>query len=307
MLDEYQWGDVNRINPEAPVLLVDIYDKTYAPGGAANTANNVISLNGNVYVAGIIGDDNEGEKFKKELTDRKISLDGIFVDDNRPTITKTRIVSSGQQLIRADHEKKHIPYNPEIIEKLINYVNSIAGKVDALIISDYAKGTITEHLTKEIQAKYFKQKKPIIIDPKPKEQLGPGTFDFYRFAKVITPNLKETGILTGIDDGIENLDKMIKVIREGQLFPNVLITKGSYGMTLVDRVNGETTHISTKARKVFDITGAGDTVVGTVALAMAAGANLKEAAILANYAAGIVVGKVGTATTTVEEIKSLLD
>jgi len=298
ILDHYAFGTVDRISPEAPILIVNVTNESYVPGGAANTANNITALGGQAYIAGIVGKDHPATILKDKLCELNITIDGLFVDTEKPTIRKERIIGHGQHMLRVDREKTD-GYNEKTEKKLIDYTKNIIDEVDVIVISDYAKGTITEKLASEVIYLCKKHNKPIIVDPKPKN------ISFYREATLVTPNQKEASIITGIENKLENVVLMGEQLKK-MLNSNILITQGKHGASLME-LNGDITYIPTEAKEVCDITGAGDTAVGTVALELAAGADLKEAAILANYAAGIVVGKVGTATTTVEEIKSLLD
>jgi len=298
ILDHYAFGTVDRISPEAPIPIVNVTNESYVPGGAANTANNITSLGGQAYIVGIVGKDYSATILKDKLCESNITIDGLFVDPEKPTIRKERIIGHGQHMLRVDREKTD-GYNKKTEKKLIDYTKNIIDNVDVIVISDYAKGTITEKLASEVIYLCKKHNKPIIVDPKPKN------ISFYDGATLVTPNQKEASEITNIENKLENVPLMGEKIRE-MLNSNILITQGKHEASLIE-LNGDITHIPTKAREVYDITGAGDTVVGTVALALAAGADLKEAAILANYAAGIVVGKVGTATTTVKEIKHLLN
>lgn len=299
MLDKYIWGEVSRISPEAPVQVVKVEKESYAPGGAANVANNVAALNGTTYMIGIVGNDEANKILVSELKSRKINTDGIIEDKNKPTIQKVRVIGKGQQLLRFDYEKKG--YLDENFEnKIFDFVLKRIQNIDAIIISDYAKGVITKQLAKKLIKLANEKKKTIIIDPKPKHK------DFYKNATLITPNNKEACEMLNVDEedeeGIINAGK--KLLEEFN--SHLIITRGEKGMTIFEK-NDEITNIPTKAKEVYDIIGAGDTVVATLALALASNATLKEAAILANYAAGIVVGKIGTSTVTTEEIKKALE
>lgn len=295
MLDKYIWGDVSRVSPEAPVQVVKVEKESYAPGGAANVANNVAALQGITYMIGIVGADLGREILTTELKSRTINTDGLIEDKNRPTIQKVRVVGRGQQLLRFDYEKKgYLDEDKE--KKILDFITKRIKDIDAIIISDYAKGTITKNLAEKLIELTNEKKKTIIIDPKPEHK------NFYRNATLITPNHKEVSKMLNIEE--ENGEM---IIRKGknlveELNTSIIITRGEKGMTIIEK-NLEETNIPTKAKEVFDIIGAGDTVVATLALAMASGATLKEAAILANHAAGITVGKIGTSTVLVEEIK----
>ncbi len=291
MLDKYIFGNVERISPEAPVQVVEVKKENYLPGGAANVANNIAALNANAFMVGIVGDDNEANILMNELKKRNINTEGIITDTEKPTTHKVRILGQKQQLLRIDYEKRDY-LNKEIENNIINFIKSKIEDIDAIIISDYAKGIITKELIKNI--KQIATNKIIIIDPKPKHK------DFYSDVTLITPNLKEAKEMTN-KENIEEIGKQL--IQE--LNTPILITRGEEGMSLFDKQ--ETTNIPTKAKEVYDVSGAGDTTVATLALALTSGATLKQAAILANHAAGITVGKVGTSTVSIKEIEESLE
>ncbi|MBS3096374.1 bifunctional hydroxymethylpyrimidine kinase/phosphomethylpyrimidine kinase [Candidatus Woesearchaeota archaeon] len=279
MLDKYIWGDVSRISPEAPVQVVNVMRETYEAGGAANVANNVSALTGNAFMAGIAGNDEAKRILLDELSKKGIDTGGIFLDKDKPTTQKVRIIGKSQQLLRVDYEKKeHV--HKDIEGKMISFLDKIIKQVDVIVVSDYAKGVIT---------------KAVIVDPKPKHK------DLYANVTLVTPNNAEASEMTGIEDGDESVLEMGSKLLK-YLNANVLVTRGEKGMSLFEK-DGITTHIPAKAKEVYSIIGAGDTVVATIALALASGADLKEAATLANIAAGIKVGKIGTASVSIEEIK----
>ncbi len=298
MLDKYIWGDVSRISPEAPVQVVKVEKESFSPGGAANVANNVASLQGISYMVGIVGNDLAKEDLIIELKKRNIMTEGIIADNNKPTIQKIRVVGRGQQLLRFDYEKAGYLDEDHEKELLKFIVTKIKGS-DAIILSDYAKGVITKSLSRNIIDLANKFNKPIIIDPKPNHK------NFYNNATLITPNNKEACEMASKE--VTNNHEIMNIGKNfvTELNSNVIITRGEKGMTVFEK-SGEVTDMPTKAKEVFDIVGAGDTVVATLALALATGASLKQAAVLANYAAGITVGKVGTSTVTVEEIKEAI-
>ena len=284
MLDKYIFGNVERISPEAPVQVVEVEKEEYLPGGAANVANNIASLNANAFMVGVVGDDNEAKILQEELKKRKINTDGIIKDKNKPTTQKVRILGQKQQLLRIDYEKRDY-LNKETENNILNFIKKRIDNIDAIIISDYAKGIITKDLITTI--KNMASNKIIVVDPKPKHK------NLYKDVTLITPNLKEAKEMNN------NENDLMK-----ELNTPILITKGEKGMSLIEKT--ETTNIPTKAKEVYDVSGAGDTVVATATLALTGGATLKQAAILANHAAGITVGKIGTSTVTIEEIKESL-
>ncbi|MBI4452494.1 D-glycero-beta-D-manno-heptose-7-phosphate kinase [Candidatus Woesearchaeota archaeon] len=295
MLDKYIWGDVSRISPEAPVQVVNVLKETFEAGGAANVANNIAALGGFPYMVGISGNDEARNILMEEMRKKCINTEGIIQDKDKPTTQKVRILGKGQQLLRVDYEnKEHI--HKDIEASIIKFIEKNIKEIDVVVISDYAKGVITKELSRKLIDLARQNKKLIIVDPKPKHR------DFYLNVDLITPNNAEASEMSGIEDGsdetvIEIGNKLLK-----NLNTNVLITRGEKGMSLFEK-NGNTTHIPANAKEVYSLIGAGDTVVATAALAMASGADLKESALLANIAAGIKVGKIGTASVSIEEIK----
>jgi D-glycero-beta-D-manno-heptose-7-phosphate kinase len=299
MLDKYIWGDVSRISPEAPVQVVNVLKETFAPGGASNVASNAASLNGSVLIVGIAGNDNAKKLLIDELKNKGIDTDGILIDNDKPTTQKIRIVGKSQQLLRVDYEsKEHI--HKVIEQKIVDYLRKVVKEIDMIVISDYAKGVITPLTSQKIIEIAKLNGKKVIVDPKPKHR------NLYSNVDLITPNTLEATEMTGIEDGSDEsaLEIGKKLVR--YLNANVLLTRGEKGMSLFEK-NGEVFHTPTKAKEVYSLIGAGDTVVATIALALASGATLKEASILANIAAGIKVGKIGTASVSVDEIKKELE
>lgn len=295
MLDQFVWGQVSRISPEAPVPVVNVVRESFMPGGAANVVNNIHALGASVYVAGVIGNDQAGERLKKALSVERINVQGLIVDKDRPTILKTRIIASHQQVVRVDKDGKNILEN-EYNERLINYVDSVIAKVDAIIIEDYGKGVITQELIDEIVRMAHKHNKMISVDPKD------GHFLDYSGTTVVTPNHHEAYSAArrseARENGIEDVGRLL--LRKWNC-ESVLITCGEDGMILFQK-DKESFKIPTVAREVFDVSGAGDTVIAAYTTSLASGATPCESAIISNYAAGIVVGKLGTATTTRAEI-----
>ncbi|MBI2658921.1 D-glycero-beta-D-manno-heptose-7-phosphate kinase [Candidatus Woesearchaeota archaeon] len=298
MLDKYIWGDVSRISPEAPVQVVNVLKETYEAGGAANVASNVSALTGKAFMVGIVGNDEAKNMLLEELNKRDIDVEGIFIDKDKPTTQKVRVIGKSQQLLRVDYEKKgHAHKDTE--NKMIAFFNRIINKVDVVAVSDYAKGVITQTICNKLIQIAKDNNKMIIVDPKPKHK------DLYVNATLVTPNNAEASEMTNIEDGDEAVlgagAKLLECLNS-----NVLITRGEKGMSLFEK-DGSITDIPAKAKEVYSIIGAGDTVVATIALALASGADLKEAAMLANIAAGIKVGKIGTASVSIEEIKRELE
>ena len=301
MLDKYIWGEVSRISPEAPVQVVNVLRESYAPGGAANVANNIAALNAKAFMVGIVGNDNAKESLISELEKRGINVDGIFTEKNKPTIQKVRVIGRSQQLLRFDYEKKGY-VNADTEKNILDFILGKIDGADAVIVSDYAKGVITKNLMETIIKISKEKNKIVIVDPKPRHK------DFYKNSTLITPNHTEAHQMTNLEEE-ENTDndagKMGKrLIKE--LNSNVLITRGEKGMSLFEK-NGEITHIPAYAKEVYDIVGAGDTSVAFLTLALASGASFKEGAIIANHAAGITVGKIGTSTVSIEELRESIE
>lgn len=296
IMDQYIWGKVSRISPEAPVPVVDIVEESFLLGGAANVLNNIVSLGSNAIICGVIGHDDIGRKIIHELRVRGIDTGGIIVESDRPTTIKTRIIAHSQQVVRYDREKRD-EINLSSKEIIKEYLKSKISEINALIISDYYKGVVTKEMVAEIVSFANSKGLPIVADPKV------GHFDLYEGLTLITPNISEASAGSGIpivDD--KSLERAGRALIEKLRCKAVLVTRGEDGMTLIEE-KGEVTNIPTMAKKVFDVTGAGDTVIGVMTLAIASGATIKESAVIANHAAGIVVGKVGTAVVEIEDLK----
>lgn len=292
MLDHFIFGDIDRISPEAPVPVLLAKNDTRVPGGAGNVATNLAALGVAPVIFAVVGRDEAAPKLLAELKKRGVSTAGIVVDATRPTTQKTRVVARNQQLVRIDREKNdYIDKNIE--KKLLALFSKFIKKVDGVAISDYTKGVITEKLASEIIALANKYNKPVIVDTKPKHA------GFFRNFTLIKTNHKEAVGIAEVDD-IKIAGKKIQKMMDC----DVLITRGAEGMSLF--VGKESTHLPTQAREVYDVVGAGDTVVAALLPALASGATLREATIIANHAAGIVVGKAGTATVGPEELRESL-
>ena len=300
MLDKYIWGEVSRISPEAPVQVVNVIKESYAPGGAANVANNIVSLGAQAFMVGIVGNDTTRDKLINELEKKSIDVSGLINDKNKRTIQKVRVIGRNQQLLRFDYEKKGY-VDSETENKIFDFISKKINDIDAIIISDYAKGVITKNLMEKLIRLCKEKNKIIVVDPKPKHK------EFYKNATLITPNHTEAYQMSGFLDEPSDTDveKIGKQLLE-DLNSTVLITKGEKGMSLFEK-NGKVTSIPTFAKEVYDIIGAGDTSVATVALALASGSSFEEAAIIANHAAGITVGKVGTSTVSIDELKESIE
>lgn len=296
MLDEFVWGTVSRISPEAPVPVVWVNSETFMPGGASNVANNIASLKARAVITGIIGKDQKGELLTGELMKRGIDTEGLVIDRERPTIMKTRVIAHGQQVVRIDKEKTS-EISDKVLNKLVSFVRSRIKDVDAVIIEDYGKGLISPKLLRRIipLAKQFK--KIITVDPKEEH------FSYYKSVTCITPNKSE--LQNAVNFKIKDDAALFKAGRQVLKTLNcktVLTTLGESGMCLFRKGIAKPLHIPTAAQEVFDVSGAGDTVIGTFTLALCCGATAVEAAHIANCAAGIVVGKVGIAVVTQDEL-----
>ncbi len=301
MVDHFIWGKVSRISPEAPVPVVDVQKDSILLGGCANVLNSIYAMGGKVYVAGVVGADNIGKRLLEELRQREIETSGIVVEKGRPTTLKTRIVAHGQQMVRFDKEsRKPIPKNST--RKILEYVQSLQNKIGAIVISDYSKGVISRELIEGIRKVVDDARIYICLDPKQSD------FSVYEGVYVVTPNHHEAGRAAGMEIADENdLLQAGTALLNKYNFHALLITRGEEGMSLFERGRKIAhTHFSTQAKEIYDVTGAGDTVIGVLALSLAAKANLQEATSLANQAAGIVVGKVGTATVSQEELIKVL-
>jgi D-beta-D-heptose 7-phosphate kinase/D-beta-D-heptose 1-phosphate adenosyltransferase len=300
MLDEFIWGKVARISPEAPVPVVEVTDQSFHLGGAGNVACNVRSLGGHAVLAGVVGRDGAGERVQAGLAHAGVESHLVVSDSGRPTTVKTRIVAHNQQVVRADRELAD-DIADALEEALVERVRESLPACRALILSDYQKGVVTPRVMKAVLGLARRRKVPVLVDPKVRH------FSLYRRVAVITPNQFEAERATGISiRGTSDLVAAGERIVQTLGCDAALVTRGEHGMSLFER-GRRPVHIPTAAREVFDVTGAGDSVIATLGLAFCAGARLHEAAALANYAAGVVVGKLGTATASPEELLAAVD
>jgi D-beta-D-heptose 7-phosphate kinase/D-beta-D-heptose 1-phosphate adenosyltransferase len=294
MLDGYIWGRVSRISPEAPVPVVDVVNDTFMLGGAANVANNIAALGGGATVIGVAGMDRQGDVLEGLLEEKAIGFS--IVREARPTTVKTRVIAHNQQIVRFDKEYKE-KIGGRTLKAVLEKIREAVPGHDAVIISDYKKGLISKELMKWVLA--FAKGKFIAVDPKV------GHFHLYKNVSLITPNIMEASSGSGIEIKDErSLLKSGAILKRKLNLKAVLITRGEEGMTLFE--GNEYINIPTVARHVYDITGAGDTVIAVFSLAHASGATLRESAEIANHAAGIVVGEVGTAVATPEKLRKSL-
>ncbi|HEY0097895.1 MAG TPA: D-glycero-beta-D-manno-heptose-7-phosphate kinase [Pyrinomonadaceae bacterium] len=297
MLDEFVWGDVSRISPEAPVPVVDIRRESVRLGGAANVLANLNALGARASVVGVVGRDRAGERLLGALEEAGAlnSHGGLVTDESRPTTLKTRIIAHNQLVVRADRERR-VPADAATEDRLVATLTAALQDADAFVVSDYDKGAVTPRVLAEILPRATKRGIPVLVDPKIRN------FDSYRPATLVTPNHHEALRLTNTeDDTDEGIAAAARLIRQRLDCESVLITRGEHGMMLLEG-DAAPVYVATVAREVYDVTGAGDTVIATLAAALAARASLVEAAALANHAAGIVVAKLGTATASADEL-----
>ena len=299
MVDEYLWGEVERISPEAPVQVVSITHEDYSLGGSGNVVNNVVALGAKVSAVGVIGTGRDGQLLLNKLNELGVDIAGIFQDSNRPTTRKTRIIASNQHVLRIDRETKESISEPTF-EAIAKYLEEKIPDVDVVLISDYGKGLITEALLARMIAAAQKHKKITIADPKGLD------FSKYSGVSLITPNKKEAALASGIEvvDEKTLIEAGNKILQRVGI-DKLLITCGKDGMVLFDR-NKAPYKIGAETRQVYDVSGAGDTVLAVFGLAVASGISFEDGAVLANTSAGIVVGKVGTATVSRQELSSAL-
>ncbi|MBI5195308.1 MAG: D-glycero-beta-D-manno-heptose-7-phosphate kinase [Nitrospirae bacterium] len=294
MVDRYVMGRVNRISPEAPVPVVEVIDENLLLGGASNVANNIASLGGRVFVSGIVGRDEMGRVLIHKFREKEMDTEGIVVEGDRPTIVKTRIIAHNQQVVRFDKEVKS-DISQSSTSLILDHVRKCLPEIKAIILSDYCKGVITRNMIEEL-LKITGSKVFVAVDPKV------GHFDYYKGVSFITPNVNEASAGSGIEIKDEaSLIKAGDTLLKNLQCKAVLITRGDEGMSFFEP-DGKVTHIPTFARQVYDVTGAGDTVIAVFTLCHAAGADMKDAAIYANHAAGVVVGELGTAVVTPDDI-----
>jgi D-glycero-beta-D-manno-heptose-7-phosphate kinase len=294
MLDEFVWGEVTRISPEAPVPVVDIRRESVHLGGAANVLANLLALGSDATVIGVTGADGGGDRLRAALRESNHADDSLVVDKSRPSTIKTRIIAHSQLVVRADREMRS-PIEGDVEEKVIAKLKEALGAAHALIVSDYDKGVVTRRILSEVLPLAY-ERMPVLIDPKIRN------FDSYRPATLVTPNHHEALRLTNLEENSnESLLQAARSIRDKLSCDAVLITRGDRGMMLLEG-DRDPVYVETAAREVYDVTGAGDTVIATLGVSLAAGASMLEAATLANHAAGIVVGKIGTATASAGEL-----
>lgn len=295
ILDHYVMGKVSRISPEAPVPVVHVESESLRLGGAANVFNNILALGGKADLCGVIGADESGRLLMKELGTRRSGRGGVVIDHDRPTTRKSRVIAHNQQIVRYDVEGRH-ELKPALQRRIVQYVESRLRELSCVVVSDYAKGVVSASLMSDITRLAALRKVPVIVDPKVEH------FGYYKGVTVMTPNHLEATQASGLHgDDDQTINEAGAMIRQRLGCQSVLITRGEKGMSLYEG-DGLSWHLPTQARQVYDVTGAGDTVIGTLALALSTGASIRHGAILANHAAGIVVGMVGTATVSPKQL-----
>jgi D-beta-D-heptose 7-phosphate kinase/D-beta-D-heptose 1-phosphate adenosyltransferase len=297
MLDRYWHGATSRISPEAPVPVVELHRQTWEPGGAANNAANAAAVGAVALLGGVVGDDPEAARLRARLGERGVDAGGLVTERDRPTTTKTRIVAHSQQVVRVDRERTG-PIAAASEDAIAAWVSAHVHEAGAVILSDYAKGVVTPRLAQAVIAAARAAGVPVVVDPKGTEWAR------YRGAAVVTPNLHELELVARrgarSDEELAAIAAEVGTALDGTA---LLVTRGAAGMSLF-RPGVAPAHVRAEAHQVYDVTGAGDTAITFLALALAAGAPLAEAMRLANRAAGIVVGKVGTATVTLDELRA---
>ncbi|HTY38421.1 MAG TPA: D-glycero-beta-D-manno-heptose-7-phosphate kinase [Bacteroidota bacterium] len=286
MLDRYFWGSVSRISPEAPVPVVEVESESTRLGGAANVANNIASLGGIPFMVGVVGDDDSGKALTSIIAENGFPKDGILVDVGRPTTVKTRVIAHHQHVVRVDREVK-VDISETVQARILDVLRRNAGELDAIIVEDYNKGVVVKNLIRELVE--FAKKNGIIITVDPKFN----NFFEFKNVTVFKPNRKETEEALGVRlNDQASVEQAGRVLVDRLKAENVLLTLGERGMTLVEG-SGQMTHVPTAARRVADVSGAGDTVISTLTMVLAAGGAIREASMIANLAGGIVCGEVG--------------
>lgn len=295
MIDRYYWGAVHRVSPEAPVPIVEVDSESVRLGGAANVANNIASLGAIPLMVGLVGNDHEGQVLVDMVKDMGFDQRGIIVDGSRPTTIKTRVIAQGQHVVRIDNESK-AECPDHLISHLVDAVRYSIHSIDAIIIEDYNKGVVTAELIRQLIAVARKYSKIVSVDPKFNNFLE------YKEVTLFKPNRRETeevlgGRLKSTDEVVAAGKRLLELLRA----ENVLLTRGADGMSLFQS-NGEVSHYNSVARNVQDVSGAGDTVISTLTLALAAQATIQEACIMANHAGGVVVGSIGIVPIKADEL-----
>jgi rfaE bifunctional protein kinase chain/domain len=300
MMDEFLWGEVSRISPEAPVPIVKVEKETFLLGGAANVVNNLLGLKSQVLLAGVIGPDGMGRRLIRKLQSLGTTTEGIVVEEGRPTAIKTRVIAHHQQVVRVDREKVS-PITPKTLKTIFDIIRKNRLQIKGIIISDYGKGVVSQELMSGLKKIIGGNSIPVLVDPKPQN------IAWYEGVTLITPNQLEAELAVGkrIESDEDLLWAGLHLLKKIKC-DSVLITRGQEGMTLFLK-NKKVEHIPTVAQKVFDVTGAGDTVIATLLLSLVSGMNTIQACKMANFAAGIVVGEVGTAAVQAGDLIRVLE
>ena len=298
VLDEYVWGEVERVSPEAPVPVVHVRDETVVLGGAANVVRNVVALGGQAAFCSIVGDDAAGRRAAGLIEALGVDPGGLLVVPGRPTTRKTRVIARSQQVVRFDRETLEPP--PSAVgRRLLAAIDRQLAACDGVVLEDYGKGVLSKSVVARAMRRFRSAGLPVVVDPKT-------SVAAYRGAALLKPNLREAETLSGVEIRTpSDLERAVARLRRRIGGGAVVVTRGGEGMTVFEGA-GAGTDVRTVAREVFDVQGAGDTSIAALALALRAGATLLEAAVLANAAAGVVIGKVGTATASADEVRELL-
>ena len=295
MLDEYLWGRTERISPEAPVQVVEVLREDLRLGGAGNVVNNLAALGCSVSVCSVVGADENASLLRRAFESKGVGLDGLFEDPERRTSKKTRVIAANQQIVRIDRETRS-PIAPSFEERLIGYLSSGCGSFDVIVVSDYLKGVLTPTVLSAVCRLGRSLGIPVVVDPKGSD------YGKYRGATLLTPNRKEAEIASGVAiTDVDSLERAAEGLLSDLGLDALLITRSEAGMSLFPAAGGSV-HIPTVAREVFDVTGAGDTVISVLSLGLACGLSAPDAAWVANVAAGIAVGNLGTSTVSPQEI-----
>jgi len=297
MLDRYYWGTVRRVSPEAPVPVVEVESESVRLGGAANVANNIRSLGGMPVLVGIVGDDHIGTVLRDLVRDAGFDGSGLMVDPARPTTVKTRVIAQGQHVVRIDNESKS-PCSAQLRQQLVDIMRRQIPSLDGIIIEDYNKGVVSREVIEEVITLARQHKKIITVDPKFDNFLE------YKQVTVFKPNRREAEeVLGGRLRSVEDVERAGKRLLELLRAENVLLTRGEDGMSLFE-AGGKVFHLPSAATSVQDVSGAGDTVISTLTMALASGANIREACMLANCASGVVVGAIGIVPIRPDELRT---
>ena len=295
MLDQFIWGDATHISPEAPIPVVKVESESFMPGGAANVVNNICSVGGQAAVAGVVGNDGPGKKLIELLKDEGADVSRVIVSDEESTIVKTRVIAKRQHVVRVDRDRK-IQKGKELRNQMLEAIEESIADFDGVIVEDYGKGILTQPVVERIIQLCRDNGTIVTADPKIDHYID------YSGATLITPNYAEALELSGIEQTADiELADIAKILHHKWSDCNILMTLGERGM-YISRKDAEPLHIGARVRDVYDVAGAGDTVIAISTLALASGASIEEAAAIANLAAGVVVGKIGTATVNQEEL-----